>query len=132
MSKMQDIREGLAAQIGELDGIRVSANYLDAPRPPVALVLPDRIEYDLNANRGADTLFFTVQVIVTRANERQAQVTLDKFTVGADSIKDAIEADRTLGGKADTCRVTELRNYGQITIGDVLYLGFELEVEVVA
>jgi len=25
-----------------------------------------------------------------------------------------------------------LRNYGQITIGDVLYLGFELEVEVVA
>jgi hypothetical protein len=57
---------------------------------------------------------------------------LDKFTVGPDSVKDAVESDRTLGGSADTCRVTELRNYGQVTIGDVVYLGFELEVEVVA
>jgi hypothetical protein len=132
VNKMQDIRKGLADAIGELDGIRVSANYLDAPRPPVALVLPDRIEYDLNANRGADTYIFTVQVIVTRANDREAQITLDKFTVGTDSLKHAIEIDRTLGGVVDTCRVTELRNYGQITIGDVLYLGFELEVEAVA
>jgi hypothetical protein len=129
---MQDIRTGLAEQIGQVSGLRSSANFLDAPRPPIALVLPDRIEYDLNANRGADTFIFTVQVIVVRASDRGAQLALDKFTVGPDSVKDAVESDRTLGGSADTCRVTELRNYGQVTIGDVVYLGFELEVEVVA
>jgi len=129
---MQDIRTGLAEQIGQISGLRSSANFLDAPRPPIALVLPDRIEYDLNANRGADTFIFTVQVIVVRASDRGAQLTLDKFTVGPDSVKDAIESDRSLGGAANTCRVTELRNYGQVTIGDVVYLGFELEVEVVA
>jgi hypothetical protein len=129
---MQNIRTNLAEQIGQITGLRSSANFLDAPRPPVALVLPERIEYDLNANRGADTYVFTVQVIVTRANDRAAQVALDQFTVGHDSVKQAIESDRTLGGSADTCRVTELRNYGQVTIGDVVYLGFELEVEVVA
>jgi hypothetical protein len=131
VSKMQDIRAGLAEQIAQIGGLRASANFLDAPRPPVALVLPDRIEYDLNANRGADTFFFMVQVIVVRASDRGAQMTLDKFTVGPDSVKDAIESDRSLGGAANTCRVTELRNYGQVTIGDVVYLGFELEVEVV-
>jgi hypothetical protein len=131
VSKMQDIRTGLAEQIGQISGLRSSANFLDAPRPPIALVLPDRIEYDLNANRGADTFIFTVQVIVVRASDRGAQLTLDKFTVGPDSVKDAIESDRSLGGAANTCRVTELRNYGQVTIGDVVYLGFELEVEVV-
>ena len=131
MSKMQDIRTGLANQIGQVSGLRSSANFLDAPRPPIALVLPDRIEYDLNANRGADTFIFTVQVIVVRASDRGAQLALDTFTVGPDSVKDAIESDRSLGGAANTCRVTELRNYGQVTIGDVVYLGFELEVEVV-
>jgi hypothetical protein len=129
---MQDIRTGLASQIAQVGGLRASANFLDAPRPPIALVLPDRIEYDLNANRGADTFIFTVQVIVVRASDRGAQLALDQFTVGPDSVKDAVESDRTLGGSADTCRVTELRNYGQVTIGDVVYLGFELEVEVVA
>jgi hypothetical protein len=128
---MQDIRTGLANQIGQVSGLRSSANFLDAPRPPIALVLPDRIEYDLNANRGADTFIFTVQVIVVRASDRGAQLALDTFTVGPDSVKDAIESDRSLGGAANTCRVTELRNYGQVTIGDVVYLGFELEVEVV-
>jgi hypothetical protein len=52
--------------------------------------------------------------------------------VGPNSVKAAIEKDRTLGGVADTCRVTSMRNYSQVSIGETLYLGVDFEVEVVA
>lgn len=132
MSSISDLRDGIAANLSTISGLRVSATYLDAPRPPVAMVLPDRIDYDLNANRGADTFTFLVSVLVGRADERSAQDKMDSYIVGPGSVKAAIEADRTLGGRADTCRVTEMRNYGQVSVGETLYLGVEFEVEVVA
>jgi hypothetical protein len=51
--------------------------------------------------------------------------------LGENSVKAAIEADRTLGGAADTCRVTSMRNYQQVSVGETVYLGVEFEVEVV-
>lgn len=132
MSSISELRDGIAANLSTINGLRVSATYLDAPRPPVAMVLPDRIDYDLNANRGADTFTFLVSVLVGRADERSAQDKMDGYIVGPGSVKAAIEADRTLGGRADTCRVTEMRNYGQVSVGETLYLGVEFEVEVVA
>ena len=50
----------------------------------------------------------------------------------ASHVKKAIEADRTLGGVVNTCRVTEARNYVSVNVGDTTYLQIELEVEVVA
>jgi hypothetical protein len=70
--------------------------------------------------------------MVSRADDRAAQNNLDQYLVGATSIKTAVEGDRTLGGKADTCRVTELREYGVIPVGDTLYLGAHFAVEVIA
>jgi hypothetical protein len=96
------------------------------------MVYPDTIEFDLNANRGADTYTFIIYVLVGRADDRTAQRRLDGYVVGDESVKAAIESDRTLGGAADTCRVTSMRNYQQISIGETVYLGVEFEVEVVA
>jgi hypothetical protein len=94
--------------------------------------MPERIVYDLNANRGADTFFFTVMLIVGRADDRSAQNSLDSFIVGETSIKAAIEGDRTLGGVANTCRVTDMSNYSSMNVGDTLYLAASFTVEVVA
>lgn len=132
MSSMDALRDGIATRLATVNGLRVSATYLDAPRPPVAMVLPERIAYDLDGSRGADQFFFTVSLLVGRADDRAAQRNIDDYVVGTNSVKKAIEADRTLGGAADTCRVTEMRNYGQVSVGDVVYLGVEFEVEVVA
>jgi hypothetical protein len=96
------------------------------------MVLPDGIDYDLNANRGADTFTFIVSLLVGRADDRAAQRNIDVYVVGPNSVKAAIEQDRTLGGAANTCRVTQMRNYGQVSVGDLVYLGVEFEVEVVA
>ena len=71
-------------------------------------------------------------VLVGRADDRAAQNLLDGFVVGAESVKTAVESDRTLGGVANTCRVTDMNNYGSITIGEVLYLSAQFTVEVVA
>jgi len=132
MSSLSELRQGIADRLATIPGLRVSSTFLDAPRPPVAMVLPDRVDYDLNANRGADTFIFQISLLVGRADERSAQDKMDTYVVGTNSVKAAVEADRTLGGIADTCRVTEMRNYAQVTVGEVVYLGLEFEVEVIA
>ena len=132
MANLSEIRQALADSLSSIYGLRVSATMPDAPRPPLAMVYPDTISYDLNANRGADLYTFIVTVIVSRADDRSAQNNLDRYAVGDDSVKTAIERDRTLGGVINTCRVVEMRNYQVILVGDVNYLAVEFEVEVVA
>lgn len=132
MATISELRQGIADNLSSIYGLRVSPTMLDAPRPPVAMVYPDTVAYDLNANRGADTFTFIVYVLVGRADDRTAQNRLDAYVVGPDSVKAAIEADRTLGGAADTLRVTSMENYQQVSIGDTVYLAVEFMVEVVA
>jgi hypothetical protein len=76
------------------------------------------------------TYSFTVILIVGRVDERTAQNKLDGFvsSTGASSVKLAIEGDKTLGGAAFDVIVTEMRNYGQLSIGEVVYLSAEFSV----
>jgi hypothetical protein len=132
MASVGQLRTALATRMATISGLRVAATAPDNPQPPVAVVMPERVEYDLNARRGADRFYFTVTVLVGRADERNAQQRLDVLIVGPGSIKAAIEADRSLGGIADTARVVEMRNYSSVPVGDTLYLGAQFTVEVVA
>jgi len=132
MAAISDLKDGIAVRLATISGLRVHSFQPDRITPPMATVFPDRVEFDLNARRGADTFFFVVQVIVGRADDRAAQRNLDAYIGGSLSVKAAIEGDRTLAGKANTLRVTEMRNYQQVLYGDTLYLGCEFEVEVVA
>ncbi len=132
MASVSALRNALASSMGSITGLRTSATVPDNPRPPIAVVMPERIAYDLNARRGADTFFFTIILIVSRADDRAAQNNLDAFLTGESSIKAAVEADRTLGGVANTCRVTEMTNYASLPVGEVLYLSAQFTVEVVA
>ncbi|HEY7821633.1 MAG TPA: hypothetical protein VIG24_02305 [Acidimicrobiia bacterium] len=132
MSKLADLRNGLATRMSTIQGLRTSSTVPDAPRPPIAVVMPDRVVYDLNARRGADTFLFTIILLVGRADDRAAQNNLDNYIVGDNSIKAAIEADRTLGGKANTCRVTEMNSYASMIIGETVYLAANFAVEVTA
>lgn len=132
MADVSEIRQGLADAMQTIHGLRTSATVPDAPRPPQAIVMPDRIDYDLDMMRGADRFYFTIILLVSRADDRAAQTNLDAYITGASSIKAAVEADRTLGGVVDTCRVTQMRNYAAVSVGEVLYLGAEFDVEVIA
>lgn len=125
-----EIRTALADSMSSITGLRTSAHIPDNPRPPIAVVVPESVTYDLNANRGLDRYAFTITLLVGRADDRAAQLNLDRYVVGPQSVKTAIEQDRTLGGKVNTCRVTEMRSYSSLSIGEVVYLAAQFVVEV--
>ena len=131
---MTTLRTGLAANLATITGLRTSATVPDDPKPPVAVVMPQRVIWDTSFARGLDQYEFVVLVIVGRVDERTAQNTLDAYCAptGAGSIKTAIERDKTLGGAANTLRVTEMRNYTAIQIAENTYLSAEFAVTVYA
>jgi hypothetical protein len=134
MASVGEIRTGLATRLATITGLRTSALMPDNPNPPVAIVIPDSINFDDTFHRGMDTLNFRVFIIVGRVDERTAQNSIDGYcaTSGSLSVKAAIEGDKTLGGKAYDCRVTTMSNYGSILIGEVTYLSCEFIVVVYA
>jgi hypothetical protein len=129
-----EIREGIATNLAAISGLRASSFVPDNPTPPIAVVVPQRIEFDAAMRRGLDTYTFDVLVIANRASERGAQTTLDSYCnpSGPASVKTAIEADKTLGGKASDLRVTEMSNYGPLSIGETQYLAATFTVSVIA
>lgn len=130
LASIDSIRTGLANRLATISGLRVAAQQPDNPNPPLALVIPDNTKYDDVFGRGMDTITFRIILMVSRVAEKQAQKSLDAYcaTTGSSSIKAAIEGDKTLGGSVFDCRVIEMRNYGQIPVGDVTYLGCEFVV----
>ena len=134
MASITNIRSGLATRLATISGLRTASTMPDNPNPPIAIVIPDNINFDNAFQRGMDTLTFRIFVVVGRADERTAQNSIDSYcaTSGASSIKAAIEGDKTLGGAAYNCRVTDMRNYGSVIIGEVTYLSCEFVVAVYA
>ena len=135
MASITDLRNGIANNLTGIDGLRTSSTVPDSINPPIAVVMPSRITYDTAfARTGGDEYEFIVMVIVGRVDERNAQNRLDAYCSGsgANSVKTAIESDKTLGGKAFSLRVTSLRQYNQVTVGDIIYLSGEFVVQVYA
>lgn len=128
------LRTGLATNLARISGLRTSATVPDDPKPPIAIVVPSGITYDTAFSRGADTYDFTVLVIVGRVSERTAQTLMDGYCnpSGSSSVKTALEYDTSLGGYAFDLRVTEMRNYQSLAIGEITYLAAEFVVQVIA
>jgi hypothetical protein len=130
MALISELRTGLAANLATITGLRTAATVPDNPNPPIAIILPQGVEYDNTFGRGMNTYTFAVTVIVGRVSERSGQNALDAYvsSTGSASIKLAIESDKTLNGKAFDLRVTDSRNYGELTVGEVTYLSAEFTV----
>ena len=134
MASISSLRTALATNLGTISGLRTSPEMPDNPNPPIALVRPVTVEYNQAMARGMTKYNFTVVVIVGRAEERTAQRSLDAYcsSTGTSSIKNAVESDKTLGGNAYDCRVSEMRNYTPIQLNEGTYLAAEFAVEVFA
>lgn len=130
MASISELRTGIKTNLATINGLRTSDFQPDNVNPPVAIVFPISVNYDETFHRGMQTYSFAVQVIVGRVSERSGQSTLDAYcaSTGTSSIKLAIESDKTLAGKAFDLRVTDMRNYGELIIGEVNYLSAEFVV----
>lgn len=134
MASITELRTGIATNLATISGLRTSANLPDMPNPPIAVVSFDRVTYHQDFRNGMADYRFIVQVIVGRVDERSAQNNLDAYcsSTGSSSVVLAVESDRTLGGKAFDCHVSEMSNYGSINIGEITYLAAEFQVQVLA
>lgn len=128
---IQDMRDGLEANLQTIDGLRANAEIPDNPNPPVAIVALDNVDYDQAFQNGLVLYRFRVDVIVSRASDRWAQRRLDEYTsTGSSSVKAAIESDKTLGGSAFDVRVVQMDRIGTVSLGEVTYLAASFAVEV--
>jgi hypothetical protein len=130
MSLVSELRAGIKTNLATINGLRVSDYQPDNINPPVAIVFPVSLNYDETFHRGMQTYTFAVQVIVGKVSERSGQSAIDSYvsSTGTNSIKLAIESDKTLSGKAFDLRVTDMRNYGELIVGEVNYLSAEFVV----
>lgn len=134
MASISELRDGIATNLATISGLRTSAIIPDNPNPPIAIVQLNRVQYHQDFKRGMTEYNFSVQVVVGRVDERTAQSNLDAYcsSTGSSSIILAVESDRSLGGKAFDAIVTEVSNYGSVTISDIVYLAAEFNVRVLA
>jgi hypothetical protein len=123
----------LAANLATITGLRTAAEVPDLPNPPVAIVALNSVSFDRAYAKGMTSYTFVITVIVGRAAEREAQRKLDAYiTPGANSVKNAVESDKTLGGYAYDCRVVSMDSVGSLTISDTTYLAADFTVTVIA
>ena len=127
------VMDAIGARLLGVTGLRVYDYAADGAAPPAAIVaLPETVEYDTVAGRGADRVVIPVTVLVGRVSDRAARDQLAQYVsgTGASSVKTAIEGGTgDLGGVAHTVRVTGAR-IEVVTIQAVEYLGASFDVEV--
>lgn len=134
MASITDIRQGIATNLGTITGLRTASVIPEDPKPPIGIVTFDRVEYDTSMARGLDTHIFRVILVVGRVDSRGAQVNLDGYLSGsgANSVKTAIEKDKSLGGKAQSLRVSSGENLRELAIAEVPYVAVDFIVTVYA
>ena len=124
--------EGLREQLATIIGLRTYEYLADSFQPPAAMVNIDNVDYH-QAFRGGDSVYtFTITLFVARAEERTAQRKLEDFLSysGDRSVRQAIEADMTLGDRVQTCVVERGGNIQPITIQETTYLSVDFTVTV--
>jgi len=126
------IRTGLATNLATISGLRTAAEVPDQASPPIAIVNLQSIDYHQTFQNGLNNFSFTVQVIVGRAAEREAQRRLDEYAepTGARSVKSAIESDKSLNGNCQTLIVDSMPSVGSLQMNDQTYLAAEFSVQV--
>lgn len=128
------VMDGLGVRLATITGLRPFDYPADELTPPAAVVgLPTEVPYDNTKSRGQDRATFPVFVVVGGAFSRATRDALGPYLAGAgaQSIKAAIEGDRTLGGACATLHVHNARTDGSgITVNGVRYTGAIFEVEV--
>lgn len=124
MANISELRNGIATNLATISGLRTSSSVPELVNPPIAIIIPENVSYHRAFNNALSEYTFTVTVIVGRQDARTSQASLDNYAsaTGTQSIRRAIESDKTLGGKAFDTVVTEMRDYGATSIGETTYL----------
>lgn len=128
------IRAGLKANLAALTTAGEVKDYLlgnEVP-PVVGVVGPDMTEYDQAMARGLDRWLIVVRALAGSPLDLAKQKRLDAWLApsGGESIKAAIESDKTLGGIVQNARVVSSTGYREYTLDSGKVLGCDFTVEI--
>jgi hypothetical protein len=124
------VRDGVKTRLQTITGLRAYDVIPDKVTPPCAIVGQLDFTFDIDNARGLDQATLDVYVIVQRLDARSGQNKLDEYLgSGAKSIKSAIEGDRTLGGAANTLRVTSAEA-GTYIEGEITFLSYRYRLTI--
>jgi len=127
-----ELKTQLAEALKTITGLRAYAYQPDQVNPPMAWPVLDGIDYHGAMGPGLVTHRFRVSCLVGRASERVAQNRLDAYLAYDGGVRAALEADKTLGGYAQTLIVESADNITSIDAGDATYLMVSFRVVVYA
>ena len=133
------VRAGLAAALETCTDIKRTFAYVvdRIPEYPAAYVgAPEPVTYGGRFVRGSSEVTFPLVFVTGRVDAEASQQVLDRLMSQATtqatyvSVKDALEADRTLDGACDTLVVLEANNLRAVQIAGTDYLAMDVAVKV--
>ena len=124
------IQEALGMQLAMIPGLRVADHLPEQINPPMAVVQLQTVTYHRAMKGGLSEWQFTISLIAGRMGDRPAQRQLDAWMSydGNQSVREAIESDRTLGGNCSTLKVADMISVRPLSLGDAAYITCEFNV----
>lgn len=124
---------GLRNAAGAITGLNVFEFAPDSITPPVFFPHEVEIDFDQTFGRGMDAYTVTARLLVAKSDDRAGQKTLKGYLVGSGplSLKQALQADRTLGGACDALQVKSVRGYGVYEHNSQHFYGAEFSIYVI-
>lgn len=124
------IQTALGVRLATISGLRVADHLPEQINPPMAVVQLQSITYHRAMNGGLSEWQFTISLIAGRMGDRPAQRQLDSWMSwdGSQSVRAAIEADKTLAGACSTLKVNDMIAVRPLSLGDAAYLTCEFNV----
>ncbi len=135
MAELADIRAGIAANLKtSFPDTQITGYNITNALAPAFEVELDRIVYDMAMSRGLDEWFFTIRGFAASGTDKAAQMRLDPWlnSTGAQSVKAALEVDRTLGGTVSDARVVGVARMAVFSAGSSNLFGAEWTLRVLA
>lgn len=141
---LNDIAEALAEVFSTVDSWAIGGQTADVTATPEAagvtntpgiVIELDDITWDVSMGRGADTFTFLAYLFVSTADSGSGQrLTRQLLSTGGavQRLKDALEADKTLGDRVSFAHMTGTRSIGSINYAGVAYQGAILEIVMVS
>jgi hypothetical protein len=127
-----DVRAGLAAAALTVPGLNATPHAPARVEAPAFYPGESDIDYDRTFGSGVDEAVVTCYLLVSAADAQDGQARLDRFLGrGPESVKAALEADRTLAGRCLDLRVRGMRAYRTYQSGDDQFYGAQLQVYVI-
>lgn len=138
MNRLEEIRQGLAARVDTIVGVKVYDHVPDSITTLSAVVVPGDPYLEYHGSLGPGGLVVVnleVLLLAQKAVAKVAQQKLDAllFTGGDDqrSVVDAIDNDRTLGlGSGVAAQVGTARGWGITTVNEIGHWSVRLGVTV--